>query len=267
MTEQGNRFRNSIARGKYQLLRKHHILGERRINFNDLVEFCPIVHEAIDVQGWEPLVACAVPACLDIVWELYVNMYEVHEDSFKTYLRGKDLYIDAEVIDTFCGVPHFPYSPYPYTVGTVPSWTELCSCFSNDAHPEWNDSAYHIRYLSKGRRMLSQIMTQNLWPISSYALISYPRACLLYALCNFIPVDFRKLVVVAMQEVHYVTIPEYSIPCAGLITLFTASSQVHPEPGELLVAPMRPFDKVTMHSSSANIIPSPLDVPNDIDET
>lgn len=101
MTEQGNRFRNSIARGKYQLLRKHHILGERRINFNDLVELCPIVREVIDAQGWEPLVACAVPACLDIVRELYANMYEVHEDSFKTYLRGKDLYIDAEVIDTF----------------------------------------------------------------------------------------------------------------------------------------------------------------------
>lgn len=53
-------------------------------------------------------------AYVELVRKFYVNMCGVRDKSVMVDLRGKEIYMDAEIIRQLCHVPHVMYSSYPY---------------------------------------------------------------------------------------------------------------------------------------------------------
>lgn len=62
------------------------------------MEDYPLIQRVIDAQLWRLVEAYTIPAYVDLVRDFYTNIYELHDESFKVNFRGKEIYMDPEVM-------------------------------------------------------------------------------------------------------------------------------------------------------------------------
>jgi hypothetical protein len=222
---------------------------ERGVDYEGLTDICLAVVGAIEAQQWRALGAFTVRSYTEIVCKFYASKYEVRRNSFKTFLRGVDIKINAYVISSFCQVPWVEGSPHPYDSSSVQTSQDLCLCFSNGSHNIWSSASYPLKHFTLDKRMLSRMLTHNL-----YSSISFPIACLLYALCHQVPVDFGRLEVEAMVEVHRSTLFSIALAYVGMITCL-AGFRSSLGPLDSTMDPMWQFDRATTLTSLAHAQP------------
>ena len=90
-------------------------------------------------------------------------------------------------------------------------------------------------------RILSRIVSYNLWPIRHYFDFGVDGAAFLYALAIEVPIDFASHAIWLMF-VAFVD-GTLSLPFGGLITHIFAHLGIEPEEGEPIITSIASFDK------------------------
>ena len=144
-------------------------------------------------------------------------------------------------------------SEYPYMPDVFPSKDSMMEVFVGGRVPCWpvQNASTRIADFFAPMRILSRIVSCNLWPIGHYSDFGVDRAAFLYALATEVPIDFAshaiRLMLAAFVDGNL------SLPFGGLITHIFTHLGIKPEEGALVITSIASFDKKTIAKSSRQV--------------
>lgn len=86
----------------------------------DVGNHAPRVRDALDTQGWLPMMEDRLPGAIQIVREFYANLHDRRRDSFKTWLRGKPITMTPTLIHQITRTPLVGDPDYPWLLSNTP---------------------------------------------------------------------------------------------------------------------------------------------------
>jgi hypothetical protein len=230
------------------------VLMERSVVCTDFVNDFGFIPQIFANRGWMFLIPNETTrAYVSMVREFYTNIEPIDQHSFTTYVRSHAFTVDGDLIRTVTGVHLVEESQYPYMPDVFPSKDTMMEVFVGGRVPCWpvQNASTRIADFSAPMRILSRIVSCNLWPIGHYSDFGVDRAAFLYALATEVPIDFAshaiRLMLAAFEEGNL------SLPFGGLISHIFAHLGIEPEEGEPVITSIASFDKRTIAKSSGQV--------------
>lgn len=160
----------------------------------------------------------------DWVREFYCNMYDVDVDkiSFKTYVRGKTLSVDADKIATLLNLNRPAHRIYPFhSQGDVVFQGDGVATILCGGPSIWNSQTLKITGLTTDFRTLNTFVCYNIEPRGHKSDLLYPQAFLLYALATTTSVDIPLTILESMLRIFLdqrkLTLPFGAMICKMMI--------------------------------------------------
>jgi hypothetical protein len=227
------------------------MLMEQSVLCNDFVNEFEFIPQIFANHGWMFLIPNETTrAYVSMVREFYANIEPIGLHSFTTYVRSQAVTVDGDLIQAIIGVPLVEESEYPFLLDVFPSKDTMMEVFMGGLVPCWpvQNASTRIVDFSAPMKILSHIMSYNLWPIRHYSDFGVDKATFLYALATEVPIDFASHAIQLMLA----TIGDgnLSLPFSGLITHIFAHLGIKPQEGEPGITSIASFDTKTITKSS-----------------
>jgi hypothetical protein len=161
--------------------------------------------------------------------------------------------MDGDLIRVVSGVPLVEESKYPFMPDVISSKDTMMEVFMGGRVPCWlvQNASTRIVDFSAPMRILSHIVSCNLWLIGHYYDFGVDRATFLYTLAIEVPIDFAShaiwLMIAAFVDGNL------SFPFGGLITHIFAHLGIEPQEGEPVITSIASFYNKTIARSSGQV--------------
>ena len=109
-------------------------------------------------------------------------------------MQSQAVTVGGDLIRAVTGVPLVEESECPFMPDVFPSKDNMMEVFVGGLFPYWpvQNASTSIVDFSAIMRILSRIVSCNLWPIGHYSDFGVNRAAFLYALATEVPIDFAS---------------------------------------------------------------------------
>jgi hypothetical protein len=103
-----------------------------------------------DTQGLTKMVEDYYPTVEEIVQEFYANLYQKHDDSFRTWISRREIEVTPTLISNISGAPLVSNPVYPWPVDHHPTRVKIVECFA-EGRP------YHMKTEGEGSFQMSDL--------------------------------------------------------------------------------------------------------------
>jgi hypothetical protein len=231
------------------------IVIERGVVQSDLlVAHFRFIYDIFHDNQWTSLFTL-VDAYPRLVCEFYFNIESIKktcELSFKTKVLGKTLPINSMLISEVTGIPltNGKATPSLHTE-SQPSKANIMVVLNPGGELEWDDnkSKIPIGHVRAPKWLLTQIVLQNIWPISRNSHVPLDQAIFIYGIIRRVPFCLCSHFLLTMLELY----KEHSIALSynSLITKILKATLPNILANEHVDVLEWPFGKSTMMKSNA----------------
>jgi hypothetical protein len=167
--------KDKVRRRYFHYYHGRMIIVERGAIIKEFDECTLRVRAVMDSQGWTNMVEDHCPTVEEIVWELYVNLYQRHGNSFHTWLTGTTIEVTLTLISTIIRAPLVCDPTYPWPINHLPACADMVACFAKGRPHQIEldgEGSLQMSDLSNDVRCICHILVSQVLPIISHMLIA-----------------------------------------------------------------------------------------------
>ena len=215
-------------------LKNRLVLAERAVTYRDFVGEFAFIPRLFEESEWMSLIVPSPPPFSAMVKEFYANIEPINLHFFCTFVRDTPFEVNASPIGSIIGAPIVFESVYPYLPDTFPEKTTMMRVFVGKNIPSWphQNVVVKIVQFSEPMRILSRIVSANLWLVAHYNDFGIDRAAFLHAFATRVPIDFSthaiRLMLVAYED------GQISLPFGCLIIRICTHLEIEHEENDQL---------------------------------
>jgi hypothetical protein len=204
------------------------IIIERGATIKEFDERVPRVRVVLDAQGWTSMAEDHHLAIEAVLWEFYANLHQTRGNSFRTWLRWREIEVTPTLISKIAGAPRVRDPVYPYLVDHLPTRVDLVACFTK-GHPHQmeleGEGSFQMSDFSNDIRCIYHILVSRVLPVISHTMITIERARCLYAMLTEAPINYSSVVTTTTMYVRLLD-KGFALPYGALITWITEHARV-----------------------------------------
>lgn len=195
----GLKYVKDWGRDWYKKFKLTGYINERAVNESLLQKNFPTIHQAIHEMGWTSVFQHPGPANLDLVLELYANMFAPTRGQYHDTvdLRGKEIVVNKTTLCEVLGVPDHPIEPLNDFIDR-PDYKAmrelLCGPSSSHQWTRRNGKNRTHKCMIMGKfqkpaRVWLKLINHRIRPLDHYSTVTRERACMIYFFMTGQPVN------------------------------------------------------------------------------